>query len=131
MKYLEYLYYQYYRFQVRMGNTDIAPFSSMLIIAFTFMLYYFSIFFWFILFLPNWFLDMRLFKYMSIFLFFLLIILLYLLLVNKGKYKNIIKKNEERYERKRSLGAILFPLIAFILFNLGWILKMMQNQGKF
>lgn len=130
MKFLEYLYFKYYSFQVRVGNRDVAPFSSMLIIAFTFMLYYFSIFFLGILFIPQGVLNMNIFKYVSIFLFFFLIIWFYLLLVNKGKYKVILKKYEQELTGRKRLGAILFPLIAFILFNLGWILKMLQNQGK-
>lgn len=131
MRFLEYLYCKYYSFQVRLGNRDIAPFSSMLIIAFTFILYYFSIFFFGILFVPKEFLNMNIFKYISIFLFFFLIILLYLLLVHKGKYKGILEKYEKELKGKKRLGAILFPLIAFLLFNLGWILKMLQNQGRF
>ncbi len=130
MKFLEYLYFKYYSFQVRVGNRDVAPFSSMLIIAFTFMLYYFSIFFLGILFIPQGVLNMNIFKYVSIFLFFFLIIWFYLLLVNKGKYKVILKKYEQELTGRKRLGAILFPLIAFLLFNLGWILKMLQNQGK-
>lgn len=130
MKFLEYLYFKYYSFQVRVGNRDVAPFSSMLIIAFTFMLYFFSIFFLGILFIPQGVLNMNIFKYVSISLFFFLIIWLYLLLVNKGKYKVILKKYEQELTGRKRLGAILFPLIAFILFNLGWILKMLQNQGK-
>src|SRR5690554_1910941 len=65
MKFLEYLYFKYYSFQVRVGNRDVAPFSSMLIIAFTFMLYYFSIFFLGILFIPQGVLNMNIFKYVS------------------------------------------------------------------
>ena len=111
-----------------MGNKDVAPFSSMLIIAFTFMLYYFSVFFLSLLFIPSG-LKMQLLIYVSVIIFFSLIIWLYVLLVGKGKYKVILKRNEEYRGRKR-LGAVLFPLIAFLLFNIGWILKMLQNQGK-
>ena len=68
--------------------------------------------------------------YVSVVLFFSLIIWLYLLLVSKGKYKEILKRNEG-YRGKKRIGAILFPLIAFLLFNLGWILNMLQNQGRF
>lgn len=129
MKFLELLYSSYYNFQVRMGNRDIAPFTSMLIIAFTIMLYYFAIFFFAILFLPKEALDMMTFKYLSFFLLFLLIIVLYSILVHNGKYKLILKRNENK--KSNPLISIMFPLIAFILFNLGWILKMLQNQGRF
>ncbi len=130
MKYIEYLYFKYYSFQVRMGNKDVAPFSSMLIIAFSFMLYYFSIIFLSLLFIPKGILNMKPLTYVSVVLFFTLIIWFYMLLVSKGKYKEILKRNEG-YKGKKRLGAVLFPLIAFLLFNLGWILKMLQNQGRF
>jgi hypothetical protein len=129
MKYIEYLYFKYYSFQEKMGNKDVAPFSSMLIIAFTFMLYYFSIVFLSLLFIPIGILNLQPLTYVSVIFFFVLNIWLYLLLVNSGKYKDILKRNEEYRGRKR-LGAVLFPLVAFILFNIGWILKLLQNQGK-
>lgn len=130
MKYLEYLYFEYYSFQERVGNRDIAPFVSMLIIAFTLMLYYFSIFFLGILFIPQG-LDMEIFKYVSVILFLFLIALLYFLFVYKNKYKVILKKYRQELTGRKRLGAIMFPLVAFLLFNLGWILKLMQNQGRF
>lgn len=131
MKTLEYLYCKYYAFQVRIGHRDIAPFSAALIIAFTIELYYFGLFFIFItLFtieqLP---INGTYFKVFSIILLLSLIILFYFLLVHKGKYKEVLKRSDAT--NKSSLGAILFPLIAFILFNAGWILKMLQNKGQF
>lgn len=128
MKFIEYLYCKYYSFQVRVGNADVAPFSSMLIISFTFLLYYFAVFFLSILIIPKGIINMEYFKYFSIFLFFYLIVHLYFLLLFKGKYKEILKRNYAK--DKSSLIAILFPLFAFLLFNLSWILKMFQNQGK-
>lgn len=132
MRYLEFLYYRYYNSQVRIGNRDVAPFSAMLIIAFTIMLYYFSFFFLTITFIPKDYLVLNtsLFKTFSVVLFFSLIVILYFLLIHKGKYQQIIKSKEREYEGKRSFTAILFPIIGFLLFNLGWILKMLQNQGK-
>jgi hypothetical protein len=129
MRYIEFLYYRYYNSQVKMGNRDVAPFSAMLIIAFTIMLYYFSFFFLTIIFIPRGYLVLNtsFFKIFSVVLFFSLIAGLYFLLIHKGKYKQILKSQE--YGRKRSFVSILFPLIGFILFNLGWILKMLQNQG--
>lgn len=128
MSFLEYLYSKYYNFQVRIGNADVAPFSSILIISFTFMLYYLGFFFLAIIFIPKGLIDMQYFSFVSIFLFFYTITHFYFLLVHKGKYKEILKRSDAK--NKSNLGAILFPLIAFILFNAGWILKMLQNQGK-
>jgi hypothetical protein len=135
MKYLEFLYYRYYNSQVRLGNRDVASFSAMLIIAFTIMLYYFSFFFLSITFVPKEYmvLNTSFFKYFSVVLFFSLIAVFYFLLIHKGKRKQIIKSKEREYGGKGKLNllAILFPLIGFLLFNLGWILKMLQNQGRF
>ena len=132
MRYLEFLYYRYYNSQVRMGNRDVAPFSAMLIIAFTIMLYYFSFFFLAITFIPKGYLVLNtsFFKTFSVVLFFSLIVVFYLLLIHKGKYKQIIKSMGKKYGGKSSFTAILFPIIGLLLFNLGWILKMLQNQGK-
>jgi hypothetical protein len=134
MKHLEYLYYRYYNFQVRVGNRDVAPFSAMLIIAFTIMLYYFSFFFLTITFIPKEYMDLIIpfFKIFSVVLFFSLIVVFYFLLIHKGKYKLIIKSKEKECGEKVNCSfiAILFPLMGFLLFNLGWILKMLQNQGR-
>jgi hypothetical protein len=115
-----------------MGNRDVAPFSAMLIIAFTIMLYYFSLFFIIIVILPKelFSFSMTLFKVLSIALFFLVIIWLYFVLVHKEKYKVIIKEQEKIIIDKRSFATILFPLIGFLIFNLSVILKIMQNQGR-
>jgi len=128
MRFLEYLYYKYYHFQVRVGHGDIASFSAMLIISFTVMLYYFGIFFMVINLFPDIPINKSFFLSLTIILFFGLIIVFYLILVHKEKYIKIIKNDS--LQRRSSLKAILFPLLAFILFNLGWILKMLQNQGR-
>ena len=131
MRFFESLFCKYYNFQVKIGNSDIAPFSSMLIISFTIMLYYFGLFFLTITFFDKNELkiNMAIFKYFSIAVFFILIVLFYLILLWNGRYKEILKKYENK--PRRNYTAFLFPLTAFILFNLGWILKMLQNQGKF
>lgn len=128
MQYLEYLYYRYYIFQVKVGNSDVAPFSSMLIIFFTLILYYFGTFFILITVLPNIILDMKAFGFVSAFLFIYLFIYLYFKLLYKDKYKSIIQLNKNKEEKR--LGAIFFPLLAFIIFILAFVLKILQNQGK-
>lgn len=126
MRILEYLFCKYHAFQVRIGNRDIAPFGAILIIVFSAVLYIISLLmllnFVFLIYIPK----VNVVAYLIA--LGLIIGVIYFLLVHKGKYKDIMKKNEET--NKSSLGAILFPLIAFVLFTLGWILKMLQNQGK-
>jgi hypothetical protein len=128
MNLLKTLYCKYYNFQVKFGNKDIAPFSSMLIIAFTIMLYYFSAFFLTILFIPKGIINTKIFVYASFSLLLALVLVLYFVLVHKAKYKVVLKE----YENKKGVFlAAIFPLLAFLLFNASWILKMLQNQGKF
>jgi positive regulator of sigma E activity len=97
MKYLEFLYYKYYNSQVKLGNRNVAPFSAMLIIVFTIMLYYFSFFFLTITFIPKEYLGLNtwFFKAFTIVLFFSLIVGFYFLLLHKGKYKQTIKSQEQ------------------------------------
>lgn len=130
MKYIEYLYFKYYRFQEKVGNEDIAPFTSMLIIDFTFWIYYFGLASVLSLFFPMDILsENHFFAILTIIIFASSTLLLYFKLVHRGRYKEVLLRNQEYRGRKR-LGAILFPLLAFIIFNLGWILKMLQNQSR-
>lgn len=131
MKFIGYLYYKYYIFQVKTGNSDVAPFSAMLIIAFTIMLYYFSLFFLIITVVPKDLLGLNTdyFLVFSIALLLFLIIGLYFLFLHNEKYKGIIKSYETGNDNRSSFAAIIFPLLAFVLFSLSMILKMLQNQG--
>lgn len=128
MNYLNILYYRYYQFQVRMGNTDIAPFSSILIIAFIAMLYYFDFFIILSIIFPKSSPDLSWKFNLLLLLFF--IFYLYFSLVHKGKWKKIIEIQEKANSNKGKRSSILLPLLAFILFNLGFVIKILQNQGK-
>jgi glucan phosphoethanolaminetransferase (alkaline phosphatase superfamily) len=125
---LEFLYYRYYKLQVKMGNADIAPFSSILSIATILMLYFFDIMF-IISIISN---GKAPFLNVSVVCLSLLFLIgfLYIILVNNGKYKIIIKEQEKEVQKRYSLLAILFPLIAFILFVLSMIFKIIQNRGN-
>ncbi len=126
MSILEYLYCKYFAFQVRVGYRDIAPFSAMLIIVFSTNLYVLSLLIFLNLIFGIHIPSVSGTAYLSGFC--LILVVFYFLLVHKGKYKEVLKRSE--VTEKSSLVAVLFPLIAFILFNVGWILKMLQNQGK-
>jgi len=128
MNYLEFLYYRYYKFQVKVGNSDIAPFSAMLIIAASIMLYYFDFFFVFSIVFPE--IAPKMSIYITIAFFVSIMLCLYLLLINRDKYKRIIKQQEEHLVRKDGIVALLFPLIGFVLFIGSMYLKVLQNQGK-
>jgi hypothetical protein len=95
------------------------------------MLYHFAFFFLTIILFPKEKLplNMEFFLYFTISLFFTLIISLYYVFLHNEKYKYLIDKYERNITSKTL--SILFPLIAFLLLNFGWITKMLQNQGKF
>lgn len=128
IKFLEYLYNKYYYFQVKVGNGIIAAYTSMLFLVFVLIIYVLSLF----MFIPSGFFDPVLIitmdhvPWISMGLFFLLMIINYRILIYKKKYKRIIK--DQKYIKKSSLLAILFPIVAFILFNVGCILKVIQNN---
>jgi succinate dehydrogenase hydrophobic anchor subunit len=132
IKYLEFLFYRYYKFQVRVGNSDIAPFSAMLIIVSTIMLYYFGVFFLTIVLIPKDILnfDTTYFAIASVGLLIFLMITLYLLLIHKSKYKKIIKEHEKNTVSKKGIAPLLFFLIGFVLLLGSMFLKVLQNQGK-
>ena len=125
--FLEYLYYKYYKFQIYVGNSDVAPLFAMLIIIFAVLIYIPSILLIISFFFPHMgALYVNKTEYM---LFYILLLICFsFFFLYKKKYKKIMKREE--LNEKSNLMAILFPLIAFILFNVGCILKILQNQGK-
>ncbi|MBI1286301.1 MAG: hypothetical protein GC178_01870 [Flavobacteriales bacterium] len=128
---LEYLYCKYYHFQGNIGNAIVAPFGAIMFIGLTCYVYCISILLFLTILFPknNLIANSRFIAWFSIGPSFVLIAVLYFLLIRKGKYKEVLKRGNAKY--KSSFGAILFALAAFILFNAGWILKMLQNQGRF
>jgi len=126
MKIFELLFNRYFRFQVRMGNADVAPFSSILIIAFVAMLYYFDFFILLSVLFPEALPNLS-WKF-NLIILLLLIIFLYFSLVHKGKWKKVIEEQEK--SKKGKWLSIMLPIIAFLLFNFGFIIKILQNQGR-
>ena len=130
MNFLTYLYYKYYRFQVRVGNGDIALFTSIMFMACILLLYYGGI----LLFIGLIFPSIKLWNISIIVIVGMVILSVALFLwcwlrVWRGKrYKEIINYYE-KISPKSSLWAILVPVIGFLLFNMGWFLMMLQNDG--
>lgn len=127
MRYLEYLYYKFIRFQERVGNADIAPFTGLLFLIFISILYIFFVTTIISLLFPKIKININPLS-CAIMLPILLFIIYFYLLVYNNKYKEIINKNKNK--NQTNIFAWLFVIIGFILINLGWILKMLQNQGK-
>ncbi|UQB67783.1 hypothetical protein [Epilithonimonas zeae] len=122
-----YLFYKYYLFQVRIGNADVASFFSTLIITFISFLYVAIIFMIIVFFIiPQSNINVN--PKFGIVILIIFFIPFYFLFLFKSKYKEIIKIQQSNH--KNNIWPILLPMLAFILINVCWILKMFQNQGK-
>lgn len=129
MLFLEYLFFKYYNWAVKVGDGDIPSITSVFCIAFGIMLYVIDITMVMLFFIqPN--ISFKLSKYFFIIVGAIVFVVLYIMLVIKGKDKKIMEKHKEEWTGKKHLGAILFPIIAFVWFNVNWIIKMLMNQGQ-
>ena len=68
-------------------------------------------------------------KYILLIIFFAVLAILYFSLVYHGKDMRIMERHKEEWTGKKNLGAILFPIIAFVWFNVDWIVTMLMNRG--
>ena len=130
MHFLEYLFFKYYNWQVKVGNGDMPAFMAVLSISFSFMLYFADLVMGYFFFLSDKDIKTTLPLHVFILFFILLIILFYFLLAYKGKDKLIIEKHKEEWSGKKQLGAVLFPIIAFVVMNIEIYLKIQMNQGR-
>ena len=129
MRFLEYLFFKYYNWAVKVGDGDIPSITSVFCVAFSIMLYVIDITMVLLFFiLPN--ASFKLTKYFLIIIGIIVFCVLYIMLVVKGKDEKIMRTHEAEWTGKKHLGAILFPIIAFVWFNINWIIKMLMNQGK-
>lgn len=124
---LDYLFYKYYWFQVRIGNRDVAIFYTILIITMLIFLYIATIFMIVIyFFITN--VQFRIIPFYGLIGGFLIFLFLSYSFLYKKRYKKIIIN--DKYKRKSNFIAIIIPIFIFCLLNVVWILKMLQNQGK-
>lgn len=88
INFLEYLYHKYYYFQIKMGNADVAKYTSIMMITF-FLNFYFIVFLIFLDILFN--VDLPTIpKIIYLLVIFLTMILLYLILVYKNFNKEVV-----------------------------------------
>jgi hypothetical protein len=130
MRFLEYLFFKYYYFQVKVGNAIIAEYTAIILISMIIEFIYLDILSTYFFFFPSS-------KNYSgpgiqsiIILFILSIILLYFLLVHKHKYVKILENNKAKWKGKKTLGAVLFAVFPFVVFFFELYIKMLMNQGK-
>lgn len=129
MRFLEYLFFKYYYFQVKVGNEDIAPISSILFISFIIEFVYADILcfcFYYIPYFKN--LSMpSVISFILVYIFCFLI--LFYLIIYKNKYKAILIDHEAEWKGSKNLGAILFAVIPFIVFFIEMFFKIKINRS--
>ena len=129
MRFLEYLFFKYYNWAVKVGDGDIPSITSVFCVAFGIMLYVIDITMVILFFiLANT--SFKVSKYFFIIVGVIVFVALYIMLVIKGKDEKIMEKHKEEWTGKKHLGAVLFPIIAFVWFNVNCVVKMLINQGK-
>ena len=130
MRFLEYLFFKYYYFQVRVGDEDIAEYSALLFICFIIELIYGNILAFYFFFIPSSNYHSLPSVYWLIILFILSFFVLYFLLVHKHKYEKILEENEDLWKGKKNLGAVLFAVFPFVVFFFELYIKMLMNEGR-
>ncbi len=129
MNFLTYLFYKYYRFQVRVGNGDIALFSSVIFILVLAMFYYWSIQSFVYVIFPSSKLWVSSYVGVGAVVLDITLFLWYWLRVwRRKRYKKIIKYYEE-VSPKSSWGAILIAIFALLLYGTGFLLMFLRNNG--
>ncbi len=128
MRFLEYLFFKYYNWQVKIGNGYMPVFMAVLFITFCSFLYFLNI----VMSLHYFFFDnstTTLSKWYFIAFVLVFLVIEFFLFVYKGRSKKIMEAHKEEWTGKKHLGAILFPVIAFVWFNVNWVVKMLMNRG--
>ena len=121
---LNYLFYKYYWFQVRVGNKDSAVFNTILMITLIISLYISAGFMVFVFFIITN-VKIKIKPFYGIIIGGVIFFLLMYIFSYKQKYKRIIM--DKKYKDKSNFIAIILPILVFLLFNGLWIFKILQN----
>lgn len=128
-KFYEILYFKYYWFQVRVGNEDVAVLTAFLIIIFLHIMCLFGVLL-ILSFIFNYLGFSITFSNLFYFLIIgILIILMYFLLISKKKYRYILSDKKIQDYKYGNIVSLLFPVFSFLLLMIGFILKILQNNG--
>ena len=133
MKFIINLYCQFFWFQKKVGNGDVAHITSPIIITFVFNLYLFALYFLVMIIYPNnsLFKDKNIVVIIFTLYFLLLLIFLYYKFLYKNRYISILKEFEPKIVLKKNrLIAFMFPILGFALLLMLMYLKLLQNQDK-
>ena len=122
MRFLEYLFFKYCQLGHKVGCKENATTSAVLLMSFVFALYLLDI-----VIILDCFCESNLLGRWAIGFYIVTFVCLLLIfdftLVFFGKSSRILTKHNEEWTGKKNLGAILFPIIAIVLFLVGCILE--------
>lgn len=130
MRFLEYLFFKYYNWAIKVGDGDAPAFTAVICISFGILIYFMDVvmaYYYFIMPTSDF---SSLYIYIFPVVFLCSIVVLYIRLVAKDKGKQIMEKHKNEWTGKKHIGAILYPLIAIVLFGIELFLKAMINSGE-
>lgn len=128
MRFLEYLFFKYYYFQVRVGNEDIAPFSAIVFIGFIMNFIVADVICFYFFFIPSASSHTLPGPYSLLYVLAVVILVLCFIFLYKKKYKKVLKIHENEWKGKKNIGAILFAVIPFLLFFAELFISIKINQ---
>ena len=130
MRFFEYLFFKYYNWAIKVGDGDMPAITSVICISFGILIYFMDVimaYYYFIMPTSDF---SHFYFYIFPVVFLCSIVVLYIRLVTKDKDKQIMEKHKDEWTGKKHIGAILYPLIAIVLFGVELHLKMLMNQGE-
>ena len=130
MRCLEYLFFKYYNLAIKVGNGDMPATISVLCISFSILLYFIDVVMAYYFFISLNATFSSIYKYVFPSVFLVSFVLLYCVLVAKGKDKRIMEAHNEEWTGKKHFGAIVFPIVAYVVFGIELYVKMLMNQGR-
>ncbi len=115
---LNYLFYKYYWFQVRMGNKDSTVFNTILMITLIISLYISAGFMVFVFFIITN-VKIKIQPFYGIIIGGVIFFLLMYIFSYKQKYKRIIM--DKKYKDKSNFIAIILPILVFLSMVFGFL----------
>ena len=129
MRIIEYLFFKYYNFQVKVGNEDIAPITAILFISFIMVILYADILCVCLFYLSCFKNALMPSVYSFILVYVISFFILFFYLVYKKKYKLILTRHEKEWKDRKNIGAILFATLPIVAFFIEMFLKITINRS--
>lgn len=128
MQFIEYLFFKYYNWAVKVGDGDVPATTSVICISFCVLLYFMDIVMTYFFFISPKSSFGNIYKIVFPLVFLISFIVLYIALVSNRKSEHIMEKHKQEWTGKKHLVAILFPAIAFVWFAVALLIKASINS---